>query len=370
MRVVMLSKACIVGTYQRKLEEIARFPDVELTVLTPPSWQDSRGRQPLERAFTTGYELRAIPIRFNGRFHLHYYPTLLAELRQHKPDLLHIDEEPYNLATRHAMGLARRLHIPALFFTWQNLHRTYPIPFRWWERYNYRHAAYAIAGNHAAAEVLRAKGYRSPLRIIPQFGVDPQLFTPPASPRPDRPFTIGYAGGLIPEKGIETLLQACAHLRGDWQLHILGSGAHEQALRRLAARLGLDERVQWLGKWPSTRMPDFYRTLDAFVLPSRTRPNWMEQFGRVLIEAMACGVPTLGSNSGEIPHVLGDAGLIFPEGDASTLGTHLQNLLQDAALRKTWGDRGRQRVLAHYTQQQIATATVDVYRAILSSSSN
>jgi len=256
MRVVMLSKACIVGAYQRKLEEIARHPDISLTVLTPPFWQDSRGKQVLERVFTRGYELRETPIRFNGRFHLHYYPRLASELKALRPDLLHIDEEPYNFATRHAMGLARRSQIPALFFTWQNLNRRYPPPFRWWERYNYRHAAFAIAGNHAASTILRAKGYRGPTRIIPQFGVDPELFSPPARPRPARPFTIGYAGGLIPEKGLDTLLAACARLQGAWRLHLLGSGAEKSALINQAERLKI---------YPMVGSPSLHR--DATLLP-------------------------------------------------------------------------------------------------------
>ena len=108
MRVSMLSKACIVGIYQRKLEAIAR-QGVELTALVPPSWQDERGEQALERSYTEGYRLRTIPIRFNGSYHLHHYPTLGAQLRAARPDIVHIDEEPYNLATWQALYQARRL---------------------------------------------------------------------------------------------------------------------------------------------------------------------------------------------------------------------------------------------------------------------
>lgn len=362
MHVVMISKACIVGAYQKKLEELARLPDIRLTVLTPPGWKDDRGEQRLERAFTEGYELRVTPIAFNGRFHFHYYPRLAAELDALHPDLLHIDEEPYNLATRLAMRQAVRRRIPALFFTWQNLHRNYPPPFRWWERYNYRHAAHVIAGNHDAARVLHEKGYRGPVAIIPQFGVDPALFSPPARPRANDVFTIGYAGGFVPAKGVDVLLRACARLSGPWRLKLVGAGAAEAGLRTLAAELGVIERVQWLGKRPSTEMPDFYRSLDALVLPSRSQPGWVEQFGRVLIEAMACETPVIGSDSGEIPHVIADAGLIFPENDVAALAGHLRRLQKDASFRIESGQRGRQRVLDHYTQARIARDTWQVYR--------
>jgi len=85
----------------------------------------------------------------------------------------------------------------------------------------------------------------------------------------------------------------------------------------------------------------------------------------VLVEAMACGVPVVGSDSGEIPHVIGEAGLIFPEGDVVALRERLASLQGDAELRKELGRRGRQRVLARYTQAQVAIATFRVYQKMV-----
>jgi glycosyltransferase involved in cell wall biosynthesis len=104
--------------------------------------------------------------------------------------------------------------------------------------------------------------------------------------------------------------------------------------------------------------------LDLFVLPSETRPNWREQFGRVLVEAMACGVPVVGSDSGEIPTVVGDAGLSFPEGDAARLAECLRSLLADAALREELAQRGRERVLELFTVEQVAAQHYEIYRAM------
>ena len=173
MRVLMISKACLVGAYQRKLEEIARLPGLELMVAVPPSWRDGSRMIHLERAHTVGYELVVEPIAFNGSFHLHFYPRLGRRLRAFAPDVVHVDEEPYNFATFHALWMAQRFGVRALWFTWQNLNRRYPLPFRLIERYNLRHADYGIAGSAGAAEVWREKGYTGPLAVIPQFGVDP-----------------------------------------------------------------------------------------------------------------------------------------------------------------------------------------------------
>lgn len=369
MHVVMVSKACIVGTYQRKLEELAHQPDITLTAIVPPSWREGRAIVNLERGHTVGYELLVAPLAFNGQFHLHFYPTLGRLLGRLRPDILHMDEEPYNLATWHALRLGHRLGARSLFFTWQNLLRGYPWPFRYFERTNYWRADYAIAGNQAAAAVLRSKGYRGPLTVIPQFGVDPSIFTPHqhVGPRSSdtAQFTIGYAGRLVPEKGIDVLLRACAALpRPGWTLHLCGDGPGRPQLQALAQELGVAERVRFLARVPSAQIVDFYRTLDVLVLPSVSRPNWIEQFGRVLIEAMACAVPVIGSDSGEIPHVIGDAGRIVPEGDSATLSQTLAELAEAPLLRAQLAARGRARVLAHFTQAQVAAATARVYRAI------
>ena len=162
------------------------------------------------------------------------------------------------------------------------------------------------------------------------------------------------------------LLEAVARLPGVWRLAIVGAGPERDRLEVLARRLGMADRVFFEGIVPSLRMPAFYRELDALVVPSRSQPNWVEQFGRVLIEAMACGVPVIGSDCGEIPNVVDDAGLIFPEGDAGALREHLMHLMRTP---DSWADlaqRGRERVLAHFTQAQIAAQTVAVYREMTS----
>ncbi len=371
MRVVMISKALVVGAYQRKAEEIARL-GVDLTVLTPRRWRDRRGTQEAERLHTDGYELRTIPVLFNGAYHLHFYPTLVKALRELRPEVVHVDEEPYNLATILGVWAARAVGAKPLFFTWQNLLRRYPPPFNWFERIVYRACAVAIAGNAEARAVLVRKGYTGEITVLPQFGVDPDIFRPGAAlaaekadpAEKDDAFHIGYAGGLLPEKGLDLLLRACAGLEGDWRLTLAGSGEELDALRALASSCGIGDRVSLGVRLPSGEMPDFYRSLDLLALPSRTRPNWKEQFGRVLIEAMACGVPVVGSSSGEIPNVIADAGAVFPEGDICALRAQMQRLMEDRTARNRLAAAGRQRVLARYTMAEIARRTVAVYSAV------
>ena len=363
MRVLMLSKACVVGIYQPKLEAIARL-GIDLKVLAPPSWKDERGVQILERAHTAGYQLQSIPIRFNGSFHFHHYPTLARELRAFRPSIVHIDEEPYNLATWQALYHARRIGAKALFFTWQNIKRTYPPPFSWGESWVYRKADHALAGTDDAADVLRAKGYSGPVTTIPQFGADGALFQPAPS-RLDRPFTVGYIGRIVPAKGVDILLRALAALDGDWRLRLVGGGPYLGEMRTLASALGIADRVAVVGQLPSTELPAQYREIDILVLPSLTQDNWKEQFGRVLVEAMASGVAVIGSDSGAIPGVIGDAGLIVPESDVPALTRAIQDLKDRATLRAELAGRGRERFLSRFTNDSIARETVEVYQELL-----
>jgi glycosyltransferase involved in cell wall biosynthesis len=368
----MVSKALVVGTYQGKLEAIARQPGIELTVAVPPFWREKGHDWQLERSFGQGYKLCVLAMRFNGHYHYHYYPQLDRLLDRERPDLLHFDEEAYNLSTWLAVRAARKRGIPMVFFTWQNIPRRYPPPFGWMEHAVFQHAAMCQAGNADAAEIVREKGFRGPIEVIPQFGTDPELFKPVAKAEKglQRPFTVGFVGRLIPAKGLSLLVDALAGLQGDWRLAVVGSGPERETTAAHATRLGVEERVTFMGQVPSTTMPEVLGTFDVLAGPSMTTARWKEQFGRMLVEAMACGVPVVGSDSGEIPHVIGEAGVIVPEGDVTALRLALAQLRDDRELRVRCGTAGRRRVLELFTQEAIATRTVDAYRRLLGVSSS
>lgn len=370
MRVLMLSKACIVGIYQRKLEEMAlQNPQLDLRVVVPPSWRDERGDTQLERVFVKGYDLVVSPLRFNGNYHLHYYPQFAAEVAAFKPQIVHIDEEPYNLATWMALRPALKHGAKTLFFSWQNLSRHYPLPFSWMEKKVLRSVDYAIMGTESAAEVWQQKGYTGTWTVIPQFGVDTELFSPASDTVTEaRPVHIGFMGRLWIGKGADLLLKALADLLDlEWRLDLIGSGPELGALQAQVQALGLAERVHFTPWLPSTEMPQRMRQLDILVIPSRTRKTWKEQYGRVIVEAMACEVAVIGSDSGAIPDVIGEAGLIFPEDEQAALALQLRRLVEDAHLRETLAKKGRQRVLAHFTQSRIAKQTLDVYEHLIGS---
>ncbi len=366
MRVALVSKTFVADTAQRQLEWLARLPDVELTLITPPEWRSDDGRLlPFTPRFTAGYDVVRLPIRFNGKYHFYTYRGLRRRLAALRPDIVHIDEEPYNPAGLQAQRAADALGARTLFIAWQSLYRVYPPPFSWIEQANYRRTAHIIAGNADVADVLRRKGYRGPLSVFSVHGIDPDLYSPQPRTSHADALVIGYIGRLLPFKGVGLLIDALAALPAHCRLRIVGSGSEEAALRARAVERGVAGRVEFLPAVPTTEVPRVLAGIDVMALPSLTQPNWKEQFGRTLIEAMACEVAVVGSDCGEIPNVIGDAGLIVPEGDVSALAAALRRLADDSALRRMLAGRGRERVLERFTQEQVAQRIGAVYREVL-----
>ena len=367
MRVLYLSKALVVAEYRTKLAELSR--GAEVVAVVPDRW----GAQRVE---TADAEDGAVEFRrslLHGHNHFHVYPGLGEVVDRVKPDLVHIDEEPYSLVTLQAARVCRRRGIPSLFFAWQNLHKRLPPPFGILRRSVFRSVAGGIAGTPAAARVLEEGGYRRPLAVVPQFGVDADRFRPdPAARRRARErmgvaegeLLVGFGGRLVPEKGVGLLVRAVAALPGV-RLAVAGDGPERAGLAALARELGIAERVSFRGRVASTEMPGWLSALDALALPSLATRSWAEQFGRILVEAMACGVPVVASRSGEIPHVVGDAGVLVPEGDAAALRAALERLAADADARARLARAGRERVLRRFTQARVANDTLSFYGEIL-----
>ncbi len=360
MRVLYVSKALTVAAYRDKLRALRQH--LQVVGVIPERWRPPP--EPVEDG-----EVVRWPVRLRGRPHLHLYREPLRLLAEFRPDLIHVDEEPYSAVTWQLVRAARRRGVPAVFFAWQTIAKRLPPPFGWMRAFVFRHAAGAIAGTHRAAETLERLGYRGPLTIVPQFGVDLERFQPSPGHRRARraalglgenEVVIGFAGRLVPEKGVGVLVQALARLPAA-RLVILGEGREQAELASLATRSGLDGRVRFPGHQPSRDMAGWLAAFDVLVLPSLTTAGWAEQFGRVLVEAMACRVPVVGSDSGEIPNVIGDAGLVVPEGNTAALAGALDRLARDGDLRARLAARGLERVRAEFTNQRVAEKTAQFY---------
>ena len=296
--------------------------------------------------------------------HRGLFRTLTFGMRAVSPHIIHAEEEPDSLAALH-VAVARRVAAPfarLVLHTWQNVNRPKGRAVRTVLRVALGAADAVLCASPAAAALVREHGFHGPNPVVLQAGFDPDIFRPRAPERTAPTFTVGYAGRLAPEKGLDTLVAAFARLDPPAVLALAGTGPMRQGLERQAAHAGLGDRVRFLGALQPERVARFLGGIDVLVLPSRRTTVWAEQFGRVLAEAMACGTPVIGSRSGEIPAVIGNAGLLFPEGDVDALAARLHEYRDSPPLRARCSELGLQRARAHYAAPVLAEQTASVYR--------
>ena len=199
--------------------------------------------------------------------------------------------------------------------------------------------------------------------VLPQLGVClPDTFSRPADEAGT--LRIAFVGRLVEEKGVGDLIEAVAGLHSDWSLAVVGDGPTRRKLEDQTRRLGVANRVSFRGSVPHPEVASLWPSIDVLVLPSRTTPHWAEQFGHVLVEAMAHGVTVLGSSSGAIPEVIGDAGVVVPEGDEVALREALEQLVTNRNTLREFAARGNKRVRQLYTDDAIAERTIAFWKIL------
>lgn len=375
MKVLVITRSLAqFATTDAKFREMAKR-GVNLTVVSPTRWAGTSLE--LRRVEVKGYRLLLHKCVFSGTRsdrlgnHLYFYPWISRVIGREKWDLVHIDEEPFNLATYLALRACRKHGVPAVFATYQNINKSYPPPFDVFESYVLGNASGAIAFSQEALELLRLREFNKTAAYIPT-GVDAMVFCKQDAQglrrdlAADSLFVIGFMGRIHHSKGLDTLVKTLTLLPKESMLVLAGRGPYQARLATVINRMRLEKRVRWVPWVESNEVVQYMNAFDCLVLPSRTCRNWKEQFGRVLAEAMACGTCVIGSDSGNIPNVIGDAGLIFHEGNERELAQCLRRLMESPSLGEALGRRGRQRVLECFAYEKIAKDTVDLYQKICS----
>lgn len=377
VRVLFISHAYVVGVNQGKLNAIAETDDVEVGLLAPSNWKALEWNRllPLENPYPK-LRIYSAPVAFTGKSGAHLYAPwdLWRILDAFKPDILQVEEEVFSLSTFELAVWSRLTKTPMVVFGWENLERQLSAP-RWWTcKFVLNTVKAIIPGNQDGANIMQRWGYTGLLEVMPQMGVDPNFFAPSdqsfdTSGRCDRPFHIGFLGRLSHAKGIDLIFAAMKVLQQkdlDCRVVICGSGSDEAVLRQEAESLQIADLVIWRGAVRHEQAPAELNCFDVLVLPSRTTPKWKEQFGHVLIEAMAMGIPVIGSSSGEIPNVIGRPDLVFQEEDSEGLARILEQMIGDPDWRQSVKKYGLKRVYEHYTHKRIAERLLALWHLLLS----
>ncbi len=344
-----------------RYRHLAKRRDVDLHLVMPAVWKEFGRSIVAEPPAFPNLTAHVLPVTLPHAgpmsWYLHFYPALRPLLRRLEPDVIHLWEEPWSVVALQAQILRRRAAL--VLEVDQNIFKSLPPPFGLIRKFVLKHTDHLLSRSPDATAVARACGYVGPVTPI-GYGVDLATFSPgtvsaAASPQP-RPLRIGYVGRLIEEKGLDDALEAMALGSTSVSLGIMGEGPYEATLRRRVEELGLAGRVNFRGWGTFEEVVAFLSSLDALVLLTRTTKAVREQFGRVIIEAQACGVPVIGSTSGAIPDVLGDGGWIVPERNPASVSRLLSDVAGDPALVRAKGLAARRNVESRFTYDAVATA--------------
>jgi glycosyltransferase involved in cell wall biosynthesis len=353
--------------YHGFFSHLTRFFD--LTVIAPRRWKhgsiDFRSEDlPVEAtAHSSPFTLRIVSFSNVGgllgkaQYIIPSWPLLL---RRHGPEIIYWMDEPDRLTTwlHLAWSKAQRQNrVLTCAYMLQNLEK--PAYYKWHHQLAWKLNVFSldamIAATRASALVAKTYGIQKPLSVIPLYA-DAKLFLPPtpstkaearrALRLAPSDYVLAYAGSLHPAKGISLLTRALpqhSQLRlivasGDPWNESLGPAPHAH-----------------LGPLQGKDLLRLYHAADAVILPSEPRPSWQEQIGRILLEGGLAGCLVMGSDSGAIPEIVGDADLVFKAGDADDLNRLLAALpLSDSVTRQV---RQRERYLQKYTDAAVAAAT-------------
>ena len=369
-RVLRIAHASLTPVLRARERALARlFPEMELELVTTTRWREAE--VDVEAVADDLFPVTMARPLLSKHIQLFAYDPrpVISALRRHRPHLIDLNHEPYSVACAEILTLCRLYapQAPIVLETCQNIFHNYPAPFKWFEQRAFRRVAAAKICSETVREVLVAKGFQKPVAIIP-FGVNTEAFSRPrmAERDPNQPLTIGFVGRMLPGKGLNVLSEALGLLAPEkWKLLVVGDGPERASFESSLAARGLLARARFTGAVSYEKVPEFFKQIDALVMPTETTDRIREQFGRVLVEAMAGCIPVIGSTCGAIPEVIADAGLVFPEGDAQALAEAMRRTLSDAELRERCAMLGKARVDENYTWDVVARKTFDFFQQVL-----
>jgi glycosyltransferase involved in cell wall biosynthesis len=360
LRVLRIFHSAVVGPWRARDREL-RGLGADVVLVSARRWNE--GGRDVE--LDAGADDFVIAARTLGRHpYLFVYDPrpIWQALRSFRADVVDVHEEPASLAALE-VWLLRQLSgcgAPLCLYSAQNIPKRYPVPFRWIERLVLRRAAGVHTCNDAAGEILRGKGFSGLVRNL-GLGVEVDGVAMYGGPSlPGALMRVGYVGRLEPHKGVSVLVDAIAATPGV-SLEVIGAGPEQADLERAARAAGAGDRVTFSGFRAQADVGDVYRRFDVLAVPSLDTAGWIEQFGRVAVEAMAAGLPVVASRSGALPEVVGDAGVLVDPGDPTALSRELGRLRDDEPERARLSSAARQRAIT-YGWAEVARRHLDFYR--------
>jgi glycosyltransferase involved in cell wall biosynthesis len=369
IKVLTVGHSFVVEANRAVMNTVNQFDDVEVTIVSPDKMKSEMG----EIIAIPGPNVVIVPTYLSQRIHLFFYTKIEKLLKSGNYDLIYIWEEPYIYSGFQIARLAKKYKIPYVFSTFQNINKKYPFPFSFIENYVSKNSSGWIPHANLVKETLLSRGYSERNCKLITMGVSKNRFFPEEAKRTIKRGELGltkvtlcFMGRLIEDKGISVLIQALGQVNFDWQLLVLGVGPEKETIVEWARNINKIHDVKFIHA-KHDLVPDYLRCADILVAPSQTTGKWKEQFGRMIIEAFASKVAVIGSTSGEIPHVIGDCGIIVDEKNVTEWKEKIEFLLKENVKREELAKAGLDRFLENFESLKIAEKYRSFFHKILDS---
>lgn len=374
LKVLIVYHAAVLESSRKIFEALATDKEIKLRVLGPRKGFNPLRKQVFEitQPFHGDYDL--VPgrvYRAKKNFSGPYLTGLLRQMLFFRPDVIHIFNEAYSLVNIQAIVYRNIFRPRAKCYAHgvENIISKEACRPRAKARRRFaqKYCDGVACWSMSAYKALKGSGFPEKKMKVAYWGIPLDLFFPARNEKLrseltiSEKFVVGYVGRLQPEKGLSTLLMALQRLPDSVSLLYVGDGYWQKAFNEQVERLGLVNRVHRASRVAEKQVPKYMNAMDVLILPSETAPRWQEQFGRVLPEAMACGLPVIGSDSGSIPEIIGDAGLIFKQGDHKALAEKITQLKDNFELYQQLKTKGIERSQKMFSCKSYAKRLRDMY---------
>ncbi len=366
-KVLVIGHNYVFAENRKRLYELVKTGEFQMHLLSPRWWIENTIRIPFQKETNPNLMVRAGHTIFTGHNTLCFYlGGLIKSILEFDPDILDVHEEPWSLALLQIILVKKlfKLRAKIICYSAQNIRKKFPFPFRQVEQYAFENLAYIYTCNNEIAGVLRAKGFTGGIKNIP-LGIDPLLFKQKMPENlPAKPLRLGYVGRIVEAKGVFDLVDLMRLLPAQYMLTMIGSGPSFGKLKAKIAENQLSGRIKLLPGIPQEELIKLYDELELLLVPSRTTGSWKEQFGRIIVEAFARGIPVIGSDSGSIPELIGSEGLLYKEGQLEDLAQQILELNLQTPEWQLRLQKARARVENYFGWPKVAEQFSAVYKEV------
>jgi len=333
MNLLTIGHNFVLAENQKHLEYLAKTKQFsKLALISPEWWVENTQRIICKKSSTVNFDHFTGKTMFTLNNSLFVFrSTVLKQILKFKPDIIEVWEEPWSLSLLQIILIKKifRLKVKISCYSAQNIDKKFPFPFNLIQEFNLKNVSGVHVCSDSVYQVFKKK-YRGTTKII-GLGLDFSDYKYQERAHQDI-LKLGYVGRIVESKGVFDLIESVSQI-SNCTLTLCGSGSDETLLRKKIENLGIRDRVIFKGSLNKVDLIKEYHKMDVLVVPSKTTKSWKEQFGRIIVEAYATGLVVIGSDSGSIPEVIGDYGLVCPEGSVDELTLCIQSIMNN---REKW----------------------------------